>query len=245
MNLHHLTTGEPLSEARQAVHRAVAVVAAFGLGHGGQGGLAWDSFHRALVGERVGPWSVALRVEDLTWLLLAAGNVHAELAVEGRTLEEPLRWIEQITAKGLGEVRLELPGWAVEGEGAPVDEAQLAALSTWFDAGYWVITHVIEGLGVQAALVGSAEHLALTATLQGGALLVGVCAGVEQVPEPHFFVHGRAPASSERPRLERGAWSEGAWTGGWLAASHLVGASAERVIPAFLTSAIGALRAAE
>ncbi len=262
MNLLHLSSGRPLGPARLAAHHAAQAVSAFAFKSLGphpehhHSALRWDSYNRAIVGESVGVWQAGLRLQDLTWILLTNGNLHGELAAEGRTLAEGMAWMADSTVKSLGARTLEPRGYelplhaaASGGRFALPDEASLAALTTWFDAGFWAIQSLLQGRGDTPDIRVWPHHFDLAHLLQPwGAsdpdkrsVGVGMSPGDGGSDTPYFYVTPwPAPAEADLPTLPHGAWVTEGWTGARLGAEDLVGKDPTAVMPSFLETAVAA-----
>ena len=106
-----------LVRARTVLHNAAQYVAAAGKtllperADDSQSGMEWSDHFQALVGEPIGDdLRVALRLSDVTLLVLESDGVTDELPLEDRTLVEGLIWLQaQVDRLGGAERKLTLP----------------------------------------------------------------------------------------------------------------------------------------
>ncbi len=113
---------DELVPARTALHNAAQYVAATGKAlvperaDGSHTSMEWSNRLQALLGERIGDperedgFRVALRLPDVTLLVLESGDVTEVLPLEGRTLADGLAWLQaQVDRLGGAKKKLALP----------------------------------------------------------------------------------------------------------------------------------------
>jgi hypothetical protein len=222
-------------------------------------------FGRALSATR--PCRVALRVADLTLLVLGAGDApSAELALPGHTLAEADRFVaEQVQAytraeraKPLVHPRHELEPHPLASGGRFERAASLPELARWYANAESVLRR-LERETPSAGEVLCWPHDFDLATLitvemdRSGEPVrtvgVGFSPGDRFVAQPYWYVnHGPSTERSEAlPALAAGEWFRDGWIGAVLRGDLLVAAGGAREqqarLEAFLASAIPASRA--
>jgi hypothetical protein len=264
-----------LGPARKQAHWAAQVISAVGetfLPHvldTSHTAMAWDAGLAALAGSAIpgaGARRLALRVRDLTLLLVDAGGATASgQPLGGLTLAEACGWASQAVGAHMrsGRVRAlvhpgyELPPHPLAGGGRfEVDPAPQAELARWYanaDLELRAFAGRTPGAGGVlcwphhfdiASLVVVETDAAGEATKTIG---VGLSPGDGFVAEPYWYVnHGPEAEDPVLPALAAGEWFTDGWTGAVLRGSELVaagGGPAQRSrLRAYLASAVAASR---
>jgi hypothetical protein len=258
-----------LHAAREQTHWAAQVLSAAGetlaphLPDTSHTAMQWDAALAALVGQPLGDARLALRLADLTLLLLEDGRPPAAgLALPGRTLAEACAWAAAALAPHTGGERaLVHPGYALPphpiAQGGRFElAAGLGELARWYANADRVLRRLAAGTPGAGDVLCWPHHfdiaslLAVEADAAGeavGTLGVGLSPGDEFFPEPYWYVnHGPETQRTELPPLAVGEWVGGDWTGAVLHGATLVAApdaAAQRtLVEAFLASAVPASR---
>jgi len=264
-----------LAPARAQAHWAAQVISAAGetlLRHvpdTSHTAMAWDAGLAALVGFPI-PGSdacrVALRVRDLTLLLVdAGGKAGSELPLGGRTLAQAYEWAAQAVrtrtrgghARALVHPGYELPPHPIAGGGRfEADPGALTELARWYaNADLELRAFATRTPGASAVLCWPhhfdiASLIAVETDAAGEAtktIGVGLSPGDGFIAEPYWYVnHGPEAVDPELPVLAAGEWFTNGWMGAVLRGSELAvagGAAEQRArLRAYLASAVEASR---
>ena len=264
-----------LAPARGQTHWAAQVISAAGetfLAHvpdTSHTAMSWDAGLEALVGFPVPgpePCRVALRVSDLTLLLVDAGGKAASgQALRGKTLAEAYGWASQAVgdhtrgrlARALVHPGYELPAHPIAGGGRfEVDAVAQAELARWYaNADLELRALAARTPGAGAVLCWPhhfdiASLVVVEADADGEPVKtigVGLSPGDGFVAEPYWYVnHGPEAESPAFPSLPAGEWFTQGWTGAVLRAGELVAAgpapAQQGRLRAFLRFAVEASR---
>lgn len=199
--------------------------------------LGWDVVAEALVGRAVAGRCAALRIRDLT-LLVLPGEADA-LDLVGRTREEASRWLAACFARARNDAPRALslpphpiPGHPVaDGEPFPAIAAEaLAELSRWFAAANAVLVAFAAREGRASPVRCWPHHfdLATLVTLAGRGedartVGLGLSPGDGGIPEPYLYVTPWPyPEPGDLPGLPAGAWNTQGWVGAVLRGAEVV-----------------------
>ena len=261
---------ERLSDARRQLHWAAQAASAVGkrlLEHQpdyGEQSFCWSEEARTLTQGTVAgrqPFRSALRLFPPSLLLLDAGSRPlSEMPLDGRTLEEAFRWLEEEIAGLLGRP-LDEPlhrSSNVEahplGSGSPfstADAEAFAEMAAWFGNAHRLLT-AVAGENPGASAVRCWPHHFDIATLisldPGGqsetarSIGAGLSPGDTGRPAPYFYVTPWPYPSTEKlPDLEGGGiWNTEGWIGAVLDAATLLNGAGDPAHRAerFLASAV-------
>jgi hypothetical protein len=258
-----------LTTMRVEAHWAAQVASAPGTAHLGPDdtydhtNLGWHDGYDALVGREVEGLRAALRVVDLTWVLLGEGDaVVAATSAVDQTLRQGMTWLgEAIAANGgpagfldVGEHRDDLPEHPV-GTNAPFTGANalaLAELTAWFASAQ----HALEPFAEHEESTGLRcwPHHFDVATLllldtpdadpeSARSIGIGMTPGDGEIDEPYFYVTPWPyPETWGGPDLPCGAWRTEGWFGAVLRGSELPREGQAEAVAAFLEAAVAACR---
>jgi hypothetical protein len=264
-----------LANARRQAHWALQLVAAAGESFAPHSpdtahtAASWEPALAALAGQTLpgsAPWRIALRVADLTLLLLGRdGSAQAERALAGATLADARRWLSEVLkAHGRGERDRPLvhPDYELEphplARGARFErDAGLPELARWYANAAAALQRLARATPGAGPVLCWPHHfdiatlIAVETDSAGVALRtvgVGLSPGDEFVAEPYWYVnHGPETERAELPPLAAGEWFREGWTGAVLRGSALVAAgdaaAQEARLQRFLGSALPASRA--
>lgn len=217
--------------------------------------LLWDGDHQAFVTRAFnGDLAVELRLPTLEMQFRENGVLSPHvLSVEGRSPAEVEAWVlVELLHRGVDRARFskQLPYGSAKlmhGDARQFSpdshQAELAELASWLDTAAGVLKRVASNLIAASQPVDAeircwpeALHLAITVPLEPGsaseALRVGLSAGDERTPEPHFMV------ISEKSRSGSTMMPNSVLTAGKIAAA---GMSSDDIV-AFLEQMIEASR---
>jgi hypothetical protein len=235
--------------------------------------LCWVSGPRALAQDLVAgvwPFRTALRPSAPAVLLLDGNDrVTAELALDGRTLEEVYGWLEREIPHRLGRALpepLQRPGEGLPEHGAGagerfscLDTAAFSEVGRWFANAHGVLTAAAGGNPGASAVRCWPHHFDLATLITVAAaepgdpesartIGAGLSPGDSGRPHPYFYVTPWPyPEGCELPPLDgEGVWNTEGWTGAVLETAALLragsgAAQAERA-RRFVDSAIAACR---
>jgi hypothetical protein len=228
--------------------------------------MVWDARHEALAGREIpGAGRVALRVRDLTLLILASGRIAAQRGLAGLTLAEAYRWTsDAVKSLTRGALACDLvhPGYELEphplaGGARFALDAGLPELARWFG------NADLELRGVAREMPGAGEVLCWPHHFDIATLVVlerdaagdpartlgaGLSPGDEFASEPYWYVnHGPETERADLPPLAAGGeWLREGSTFAVLRGSRVVAAGdasqQHARSRAFLASAIAASR---
>ena len=265
---------ERLADARRQLHWAAQAASAVGkrlLDHQpdyGEQSFRWIDEARALAQGTVcapRPFRSAVRPSPPALLLLDGdGGLLRELPLNGRTLEEAFRWLEEEIAILLGR-SLDPPlDRAAEIEAHPVgsgatfsaaDSDAFAELASWYGNAHRLLT-ALAGRNPGASAVRCWPHHFDIATLislepgegaeTGRSIGAGLSPGDTGRPAPYFYVTPWPyPSPENLPELDGGGtWNTEGWVGAVLEAATLLGGAGDPAHRAerFLASAVAACR---
>lgn len=264
-----------LVDARLQLHHAVQVVASAGAtllapqpddSHPNQ---EWMDSLGALVGRAL-PGSgvqLGLRVADLSLLLVdAEGRAGAELALDGKTLEDAYAWLAAVSpvaglelpSAGITRVAYEIPSHPTA-KGAAFSLTPRDAfgeLAHWFANGHHALVALASRLPNTSEVRCWPHHfdlgaLAVVATTPDGSLAksigLGLSPGDESYAEPYAYVSPWPyPAPNTLPELGHGGhWHTEGYTSAILTGSELIAPTSESQserLHAFLDTAVRASR---
>lgn len=212
------------------------------------------------------PCRLALRVSDLTLLLLVPGGAAvSELALAKRTLRDAYGWASAAVkahTRGARDAALTHPGYELDphplaARGRFERDAGLPELALWYaNAALALARFERETPGAGEVLCWPhhfdiASLVVLETDGDGDALRtvgVGLSPGDDSIAEPYWYVnHGPATERTELPPLSAGAWFTDGWIGAVLRGGALCAAGDARAqearLEAFLASAVAASRA--
>ena len=265
---------ERLADARRQLHWAAQAAAAVGkrlLAHQpdfGEQSFRWIESVRAFAQGTVPgpqPFRPALRPSPPALLLLDGdGRPLRELPLDGRTLEEAFRWLEEEIAGLLGQP-LDPPldrSADIEphpvGSGAPFSAAEpdaFAELAAWFGNAHRLLT-AVAAKNTGASEVRCWPHHFDIATLitldsetseTARSIGAGLSPGDTGRPAPYFYVTPWPYPSTEKlPDLEGGGtWNTAEWGGAVLDSATLLDGTGDPAHRAerFVESAVAACRA--
>ena len=235
-----------LKDARLQTHWATQIISTAGRTHletksdDSHTNLGWDEAHGALAGREVGGYQAALRLADLTLLLLdGEKKIVAEQALDGLTLDEGYAWLEQALKEHAGlEGTLERPTYDMPehpvSQGSPLqlDPAAGAELTRWYSNAD-LILQKIAAEEPEATEVRCWPHHFDIATLiiekEGDeenmvSIGIGLSPGDSNYDEPYWYCQPwPAPQYLERPMLHgEGFWHSENWVGGVLTATRQI-----------------------
>lgn len=264
-----------LSSARVQAHWAAQVLAASGetwLEHTpdtSHTAMTWDVAHAALVGRELpgaAPCRIALRVADLTLLLLARdGSALAQQALPGRTLRDAYGWTAAAVkahTRGALDHALVHPGYELDPHplaqnGRFERDAGLPELARWYANAASALGRFERETPDAGELLCWPHHFDIASLVvlemdRGGDAVrtvgVGLSPGDGFIAEPYWYVnHDPETTRRELPPLAEGEWFREGWTGAVLRGSALVAAgdasAQEGRLRAYLASAVPASRA--
>jgi len=260
------TIAASLSDTRRQLHHAAQFATALGISYlshkadDSHTNLEWLLEHRALACNRVpavGVVRLAVRVPDLTVLLLQDDDVAASHPLRGQAIPAITDWLREALGRiGLAGERYslarhyEIPPHAVA-DGIPfsADAESLEQLARWFG------NAAVQLDAIRSANDGSTVRcwphhfdIATLITARADASVgVGLEPGDLYYDEPYFYVNASPqPAASKLPTLLKGGgmWHTHEWIGAVLPASHMTEApnKQEQQVREFLESAVSACR---
>jgi hypothetical protein len=248
-----------LVEARLVLHWAAQLVAAAGAAlaparaDDSHTALSWDGRRRALVGVRLGEGAAALRLEDLTLLVVDGAEDLALFELAGQTRAAALDWLGARLGSGpLPAYPHEAPAHAVAKGApfAPVPDGQ-AELARWYGNAARLLAPIADPATGAGPLLTWPHHFDLATLLALGSgatktIGVGLSPGDGSYPEPYFYVSPWPyPAERRGPPLPAGGhWHVEGWFGAVLPGTELTsaGAAGEARARAFLDEAVAASR---
>jgi hypothetical protein len=260
-----------LAPERLVLHHAAQLVAGVGRSlvpprpDDGHTSLEWIA--GALVGQEVPgprPWVAALRLAELSLVVVAGGEEAGRLALAGCTRDEAFAWLSNTAERlgaGAGRLRLDapyrIPDHAV-GAGQPFGAATRATaeLARWFGNGNSLLRTVAAKWPGAAPVrvwphhfdVGSVLPLGATYRGESPSIGIGLSPGDEGIAEPYFYATlWPAPEADALPPLPaNGRWNREGWTGALLTGSEITaagdGGAQAAEAGAFLASAVEVLR---
>jgi hypothetical protein len=267
-------SAERLADARRQLHWAIQAASAVGkrlLEHQpdfGEQSFRWIEEARALAQGMVAgprPFRPALRLSPPALLLLDAdGHLLRELPLDGRTLEEAFRWLEEEIA-GLQDRPVDPPfdrTAEIEahpvGSGSPFSAADgeaFSEVSAWFGNAHRLLSAVAERNPGASAVRCWPHHfdVATLISLDSGApseearsIGVGLSPGDTGRPAPYLYVTPWPyPPTDKLPDLEGGGiWNTQGWVGALLEAATLLDGSGDPAHRAerFAASAVAGCR---
>ncbi len=208
--------------------------------------LGWSEDLRALVGRPVPqekPFQAALRISDLTLLLLdAEGMSLAEFSLRGQTLAAGYEWINGAVASHLGRPAsktisprpLELPSHSLTRDTVITTAADaLEELARWYADADALIDELIANDPNASEVRCWPHHFDIASLISldpGGdpetsrSIGVGMSPGDGSYDEPYFYINPwPAPPMTELPPLEGGGhWHTEGWVGAVLPAVDLI-----------------------
>jgi hypothetical protein len=256
-------------EARNQLHWAAQILGA--MGHGrvpkredwSHTALSWSD--GAFLTEAVeNGWRAKLNVGGLRVDLVGKdGEVRDSLSLEGRTLQEGLRWTSQSLARLSGgePAALELGPWdlpehplASGAKFSAPDEEALAEIGRWFKNAWSCLRPVQELAGSTPARIWPHHFdVAVLHLLEGTdadpedspSIGVGMSPGDEDAQGPYFYLRPwPEPDIGRVPPLAVGDWNRDGWFGAVLGAAQLIevgdGAAQARAAGEFLRIAFAA-----
>src|SRR6266545_112376 len=251
-------SAERLADARRQLHWAAQAVSAVGkrlLRHQpdySEQSFRWNEEARALAQgtvEGAQPFLPALRFSSTALILLdASGRARRELPLDGRTLEEAFRWLEEESAGLLGrpvdpplDRSADIEAHPV-GSGAPFsasDAEAFAEMEAWFGNAHQPLTAVCKE-NPDASTVRCWPHhfdIATLIFLDPGAsssetarsIGAGLSPGDTGRPAPYLYVTPWPyPSKENLPDLEGGGiWNTEGWVGALLEAATLLDGSGD------------------
>ncbi len=258
------------SDARQQLHHAAQLCAAFGISYltpqadDSHTSLRWDAHRGALMSGEVvsalGMIAVGLRVSDLTLFVTRDHELTHTIRLHGTSLTGAAqRLAVALTSNRLYGERLTLkkhytiPAHAVA-DGALFDGSDTAsfiALHHWFETGARALQHLAAGQATPSELRLWPHHFDLAVLFRvasGGSNGAGLVPGDAYYDEPYFYVN--AYPLPPHPTLDSaaldgdGLWHTHEWTGAVLPGSRLQGDTVKQraQVDAFLASALTACR---
>jgi len=259
-----------LAPERLVLHHAVQLVAAVGRSlvpprtDDGHTSLEWMT--GALVGQEVAgprPWIAALRLSELSLVVVAGGAEAGRFALAGRSREAAFAWLLGV-AEGLGvaagRLKLESPYRIPDhpvatGSPFPSVTRKAAELARWFGNGNGLVRAVASKWPAAAPVrvwphhfdVGSVLPLAAVHGEDSPSIGIGLSPGDEGIAEPYLYATlWPTPEADTLPALPGGRWHREAWTGAVLTGSEIVaagdGAAQAAAAGAFLAGAVETLR---
>lgn len=254
----------PWPAARQQLHHALQFATAVGLSFletaadDSHTNLGWSPALAALASREVsgpnGPVQVALRVRDLTLLVMVDGHVTSEVPLHGRTIPQATSVLQEALAgSGLAGARFTLRRHYVipthpVATGTPFDAVTHApafgALADWLDLSAGILEEVASALGgSEVRLWPHHADIATLVRLPGGRSTgAGLAIGDAYYEEPYYYVNAYpAPiraAITSRPLAGSGHWHLRGWTGAVLPVSRVTAAEQRTQVEAFLSSAL-------
>ena len=252
-----------LGDSRLLLHHAAQMAATFGISYlkheadDSHTNLEWLADHRALASKPLGTTRVAIRVPDLTLLVLHDHELSSSFALEHRTIADAASWLrtalDQAGVDG-GRYSLnrhyEIPAHPVmHGESFSADTSHLEQLARWFGnaaAALESIRSTTDGSPVRCW-----PHrfdIATLITVHAGATVgAGMEPGDSYYNEPYFYVNAspQPPISTLSGALDGGGrWHTSEWIGAVLPGSLITGSGGRQQAQAgaFLDSAVRSLR---
>jgi len=260
-----------LSHARHQGHWAVQVLSAAGetflaaVPDTSHTAMTWDARQAALVGRELPgsrPCRVALRLADLTLLLLDHTGPVAQLALPGLTLDEAYRWTATAVktyTRGAHDRALAHPGYELDphplaSKGCFARDPGAAELARWYANAALVLARFERETPDSGEVLCWPHHFDLASLVvlerdRGGEALrtvgVGFSPGDSDIDEPYWYVnHGPETERQDLPSLSEGEWFRDGWIGAVLRGSRLSAASSasaqEGRLQAYLASAFPA-----
>jgi hypothetical protein len=262
---------ERLAEARRQLHWVAQTASAVGkrlLDHQpdyGEQSFRWIEEARALAQGAVAgsvPFRPALRPSPPALLLLDTdGQPLRELPLDGHTLEEAFRWLEEEIAGLLGRALNPPLDRSADIEAHPfsaADAEAFAEMGAWFGNAHRLLTALVERNPGASAVRCWPHHfdIATLISLESGeasetarSIGAGLSPGDTGRPAPYLYVTPWPyPSPENLPDLEGGGtWNTAGWVGATLEAATLLMAADTTDDPArraerFLESAVAACR---
>jgi hypothetical protein len=260
-----------LVEPRLLLHHAAQLATATGRllvpprPDDGHTALEWIEASQALAGERIEgrePWRAALRLADLTLLVLVEATEAAVFPLGGRTLEEGWVWLrDQASLRGADAARLppqvpcQIPAHALaSGARFPSSfQPGWAELARYFANADGLLRAIVAGREGASAVRCWPHHFDVGAVVildAGQTIGLGLSPGDAAIPEPYWYVNAwPVPASppDPLPALPAGArWNTDGWLGAVLTATALVeagdGSAQAKRAGGFLPGAMAAMK---
>ena len=238
-----------LAQSRLEAHWAAQLASAFGTTlhepcpGDAHTNLEWLEGHDALASRPVGDYRAALRVADLSLMVLRGNDAIVALELEGQTVESGLAWLSEAAQTSYGTSTLlawgnyQLPERAAGNAPFAVDRTALGELTRWFSSSNAMLREFAarhEG----ASEVRCWPHHFDIATLltldppgmpDGRTVGVGMTPGDTDYAEPYFYV---TPWPYPRIRspgdLPLGHWHTEGWFGAVLTQSELLASEREQ-----------------
>ncbi len=252
-----------LGDARLQLHWAVQLVSA--LGHSvleaddddGHASMIWNVALDAMVGRPLGALSAALRLRDLTLLLVEGDRAVAAHGLQGDSLMGGRSWLEaELSQRGV-DTALSLPRHNMPmhgvGSGQPfgVDAAALVELSRWYANAHGVLTALASLCAAPAPVLCWPHHfdIAVVLTLDDDldrdrSINAGMSPGDEYYDEPYFYVTPWPPPRADMtfPALSVGSWHHLGWCGAVATGSEILGKGGDQdaVAQRFLRGSVAA-----
>jgi hypothetical protein len=258
------TAARSLSSARGQLHHCAQFVSGFGISYlprasdDSHTSMRWDAVRRALVSQRFQDVAVALRVHDLTLLVLRDGHADVELpahgisiaALEGR-LRSALAGAELDAARYTLTRLFEIPAHPVAAGSAfdASDPLPFGALATWYANASLVLEEIrAERRGSPVSCWPHHFDIATLITVAPGRTTgAGLSPGDGYYDEPYFYANAYPqPAASALTDAVGGAgrWHTFEWIGAVLPGSDLTYGDANQLTEtrAFFQGALDRLR---
>jgi hypothetical protein len=251
-----------LSEARLQAHWAAQALAAVAFAYvpvesdDSHTSLAFALASRHLVCEPFDTGRrVALRLSDLTLIVLQDERPIHELGLSGQTLAQAFDFVSTT----LGDRRLSRPSYDMPahgiGDGAAFslpDSEALAELGRWYANAARFLAHVRAGHPGASAVRVWPHHFDIATLLfveanASKTIGIGLSPGDQSYDEPYFYVtpSPHPPVDSMLPDLGSGKWHRTCWVGAVLTASDLLRLAPERqaeCVAAFEQTALSGAR---
>ena len=260
---------QSLVAARETAHHAAQLLALVGASFidarpdDGHTSMSWGHEHQALITQPVNapsPFRVALRIADLTLLVLDDAGAGALLSLPGQTRAAALEWLRhEIAARGRDPVRLRSSlHFSIEPHPTDRDGAfehstdgAFDELGRWYDGAAAVLEAVRRDVAGAGPVLCWPHHfdIATLITRPAGTALttigVGMSPGDGSYAEPYYYV-GPYPSPTSTPSpLAVGHWHTIGWWGGVLLGSEVVVVREARaqvaLVRRFLDGAMNAL----
>lgn len=256
-----------LRDARVQLHHAVQFATAAGISYltartdDSHTNLKWMDHAGALASNPIpvgdGSVRVAIRMRDLTLLVMRDSKTATELPLRGRTIPDATTWArDQLGSAGLDgraytlKRHFEIPAHGVaDGAAFSALEADLIQIAAWFANAVVALTAVRDA-NPDASQVRCWPHhfdiAALITVSPTASVGMGLEPGDAYYQEPYFYLNAYPQPSADRlPQTldGKGAWHTHEWIGAVLPGSRLASdASQEGQVNAFLRSAVAACR---
>jgi hypothetical protein len=259
-----------LKEVRLQVHWAAQLASSFAddglerLPDDSQSNLGWqDDLEVLRARQRADGLAAGLRPVDLTLLVFdASGKVADALPLAGRTLDEGLSWLGELTASPSGGAPIQLRGHSMPNHptasGSPFvlqPEPAYSELARWFANGNAALEVLASSQPGWAEVRCWPHHFDLGTLVSieasndpssGRSIGVGMSPGDDSYAEPYFYVnpYGLQSTPSALPALPPAAhWHTTRWFGAVLTGSALLESDdPEANLAAFLDSAVAVMR---